>query len=230
MQNNSLIILLGAPGSGKGTQSLLLAERKGMLHLETSKVLEAKLHKSLSGEEVSFEGETFSLEEQKRRWKEGLLCEDRFVAGVMREKMKALRDLGESVIIDGYPRSIEQVEPLIPFFKEEYGVSHILVFFIMVEEAESLHRNRNRRVCELMRHSILSHPETENLTICPIDGSSLIKRELDDPETIKVRLKEFKNLSLPVVEYLRENGISVKEIDGKGSVAEVFSRILKVID
>ncbi len=230
MKNNLLVILLGPPGSGKGTQSLLLAERKGMLHVEASKSLEAKFRKASPGEEIVLGGEKFSLDEQRRRWEGGLLCEDRFVAEVMKERLDALQDLGESVIIDGYPRSVRQIESILPFLKEKYGSDKILVISISVEEDDSIYRNKNRRVCRLMRHSILSHPETVNLTICPVDGSELEKRKLDDPETIKVRLKEFKELSFPVFNYFRENGVKVEEIDGKGSISDVFSRILKAVE
>ena len=76
-----------------------------------------------------------------------------------------------------------------------------------------------------MRHSILSNTETESLTLCPVDGSKLMRREgLDDAETIKVRLKEYTERTEPVLEYLRDKHY-IKEINGDRSVAEVFRDI-----
>ncbi len=230
MNNNLLILILGAPGSGKGTQASLLASHTGMFHLEASKAIQDKFKNSSKGDILEIGGEEFSLDKQKERWKDGLLCDDGFVAQVIKEKLEQVRNTGKGVIIDGYPRSVEQITYLMDFIKSSYGVSNVLCCVINVTEEESLQRNSNRRVCSLMRHSIISHPETENLTICPLDGSPLLKRELDNPETIKIRLKEFAEFSLPVVDYLKKSGIEVKEINGRGSVSEVFSRILNLME
>ena len=81
-----------------------------------------------------------------------------------------------------------------------------------------------------MRHSILFNEETKILTICPLDGSALMNRKnLDDPETIKVRLQEYKNRTLPLFEYFQRNGFKVDKMSGEGSVAKVHEEILKLI-
>ncbi len=216
--------MFGAPGSGKGTQSFLLAEHEEMFHLEASKILESRMRKASPGEKVVLEGEEFFLDEQRRRWGEGLLCEDGFVAYSVKEKLKEIKDKG--VIIDGYPRSIKQIESVLPFLQENF--SPIDVYYIYVDKEDSVYRNSNRKVCTLMRHSIMAHEETAHLSICPLDGSPLKKRKLDDPEVIETRLEEFQESTLPVLNYLRENGVEVKEVDGRGSIADVFSRILSL--
>jgi len=222
--NSKLVIMFGPPGSGKGTQSLLLAEKKGLSHVETSKALESKFRGAPPGKEVSMGEENFSLDEQRDRWEKGLLCEDGFVAYAVKEKLDSME--GRGVIMDGYPRSKKQVDLLASFLKEKF--SDILVLYITVDEEESVYRNSNRKVCQLMRHSMIAHPETSSLTICPLDGSPLEKRGLDDPEVIKERLREFERTSLPVVEHMRDSGFHVEEVDGKGTISDVFSRILKV--
>ena len=81
-----------------------------------------------------------------------------------------------------------------------------------------------------MRHSILFNKETENLAICPLDGSKLVKRkDLDDPQTIRVRIKEYTDRTLPMLEYFDKNNFKVSKIKGKQSVADVFDDILKVL-
>jgi len=81
-----------------------------------------------------------------------------------------------------------------------------------------------------MRHPILYSKETKNLKVCCLDGSKLVKRKgLDDPETIKVRLKEYQERTFPLIEYFKEKRLKVRKVNGKGSVANVFSRVLKAL-
>ena len=96
---------------------------------------------------------------------------------------------------------------------------------------ESIFRNSRRRICELMRHPILSiRKEFLKLGYCPLDGSKLMKRKgLDDPETIKVRLKQYEERTLPVLRYLKKESFTIRKINGEQSVVEVFNDILKAI-
>ena len=101
---------------------------------------------------------------------------------------------------------------------------------IEISAQETIFRNSHRRICELMRHPVLYNKETIKLTMCPLDGSKLMKRKgLDDPETIKVRLKEYEERTLPLLEYFKNQGVKVKKIKGEQSVADVFRDILKTI-
>ena len=82
-----------------------------------------------------------------------------------------------------------------------------------------------------MRHPILFNKETKGLTQCPLDGSVLQKRgKLDDIETIKIRLKEYKERTLPMVGYLKEEGFRVEDVDAGQSPSEVFDQITKLIN
>ncbi len=230
MRNNKLVIFFGPPGSGKGTQASLLADNKKLLHLEASKILEEKFRKSVSGEKIKIDDKDYDFDEQKRRWKEGYLVEDGFVAFAIKEKIKSMQMTEEDILLDGYPRTIEQITPVMDFFLSLYDVSNILVIALQVEEEESIKRNENRRVCTLMRHPIINSPETKDLSICPIDGSPLQKRELDKREVIKTRLQEFKEQTLPVLDYLSKQGVFISYVDGKGTVADVFYRVLKAAE
>jgi adenylate kinase len=227
MSNNKLVILIGPPGSGKGSQALLLVDKKRMKHLEASKLLEKKFLHAKDKEVLKIDGKEYELKEQERRWREGLLCEDVFVAQIVGENIEKTKDEKEVILLDGYPRTKEQAFLALPSLLSFYGKENILVIHLDVDEKESLERNSGRRVCSLMRHSIINIPENKNLTLCPIDGSSLEKRVMDDSDTIKVRLKKFKENTIPAIDYIKEKGIKVVKIDGIGSISDVFFRVLK---
>jgi adenylate kinase len=80
-----------------------------------------------------------------------------------------------------------------------------------------------------MRHSILYSKETIKLLKCPFDGSKLLTRKDDDTETVKVRLKEYKERTLPLVEYFKKQGLKVKKINGEKPVEAVFKSVLKAL-
>lgn len=227
-----VIILFGPPGAGKGTQAELLSDKLGLYLFETSKILEEKFRKaeklSINSEErfIDVEGEKYDILNEFKIWKKGELCSPPFVTQLVKEKIKELADLGKSLVIAGSPRTLYESERITPFLKELYGTENIRVFLIEISPEQTIYRNSNRKICELMRHPILFNKETENITMCPLDGSKLIKRKgLDAPESIKVRLEEYKNRTYPVIEHLKKEGITVKEIDGEQSVADVYKDI-----
>lgn len=225
-----VIVLFGPPGAGKGTQAELLSSRLGLTHFETSKILEDQFKKAenFSDEErfVQVGEKKYDMLDEKKLWDEGVLCSPPFVVYLVKKKIKELSDSGESLVLSGSPRTLLEAEQVAPLLKELYK-EDIRAFFIEINPDETIFRNSHRKVCELMRHSILYSEENEKLTTCPLDGSKLIKRELDDPETIKIRLEEYKKRTFPVVEHLEKEGIEVKKINGEQSVANVFKDILK---
>ena len=227
MAKNKLVLLIGSPGSGKGTQALLLAEKKKMIHLEASKLLEKRFLKSSDEEVVKIGEKEFSLKEQEKKWRNGFLCDDEFVNHVVKENLEKMQDKSDSVLLDGYPRTVNQAKLAFSTLFDFYKKGDVLVIYLSVEAEESIKRNSNRRVCSLMRHSIVDLPETKSLSVCPLDGSPLEKRVMDDPEKIKVRLREFKERTAPVVDFFKSKKIKVSRVDGMGTVSDVFFRILK---
>jgi adenylate kinase len=230
MKKNKLVILIGPPGSGKGSQALLLADKKRMNHLEVSKLLEKRFLYAKSEDTIKIGDKEYKLKEQERRWREGLLCEDAFVAKVIEENIEKLKEETEPILLDGYPRTNSQASLAFPFLLSLYGKEGIFVIYLDIGEEESLKRNIGRRVCSLMRHSIINIEETKGLTVCPVDGSSLEKRVMDDPEKIKIRLKKFREETVPAIEYMKDQGIKIVKIDGMGSISDVFFRVLKEVE
>lgn len=226
------IILFGPPGSGKGTQAELLSDKLGLYLFETSKILERKFKEAENPKErfVEIDGKKFDVLEEKKLWETGALCSPPYVTQLVINEVKNLFDEGKNLVLSGSPRTIYEVEKEMPVLAELYKKENIKIILLEIKPETTIFRNSHRKICELMRHSILSDKETENLTICPLDGSKLVKRkDLDDPETIKVRIKEYEERTLPMVEYFEKNDFKVEKINGEQSVADVFEDILAAI-
>jgi adenylate kinase len=228
--NKQILSLIGPPGSGKGTQAILLAEKFDLYHLETSKVIEHRIMQADEGEFAEIDGEKYLLEKEKELWKNGILCSPAFVSYLVQEKIKELAKDGKGIVFSGSPRTLLEGEQIIPLLKELYGNENIKVLEILLSPEQSIFRNSHRRICELMRHPIIWTEETEKLQHCPLDGSKLLKREgLDDPETIKVRLKEFAERTAPLIDYYKAENVSTQQINGDQPVSDVFKEILEKI-
>lgn len=234
--SKQVIILFGPPGAGKGTQSELLTEKFGLFSLESSKIIEREFKKfEKMGEDsperfVECFGEKFDVLVEMDNWKKGILTSPPFATMLIMQEIKRCHEQGESLMMSGSPRTVYEAEKEMPMLVELYGKENIKIVLIEISPETTAHRNVNRKICELMRHSILHNAETEILTMCPLDGSKLVKRQgLDDPETIKTRLVQYKERTLPLFEYFKQSGFSVEKINGEGSVAEVHKDILNII-
>jgi len=226
----TIVILFGPPGAGKGTQASLLADKLSLYYLETSKILEESFNKAKKGDFIKVGKEKYLLSNEKKLWSAGILCSPPFVTQLVKNKINELFKAGESLVLAGSPRTLYEGKEVTPFLKKLYGKENIKVVLIKLKGVDSIFRNSHRRICELMRHPILYNKETIHLTKCPFDGSKLMKRKgLDNPETIKVRLKEYKERTFPLVQLFEKQGLKVKEVSGAGSVAYVFDNILKAI-
>lgn len=225
-----VIILMGPPGSGKGTQAILLSEKLHLFYFETSKILEEKFALAKSGEKVKVGKDEYSIEKEKKLWLEGKLCSPPFVTFLVKEKIKQLYKERKNLILAGSPRTLFEAERIMPLLENFYDKKNIKIFLLEISAEETIKRNSKRKICELMRHPIVFSKETEKLKICPLDGSKLIKRKgLDDPETIKKRIVAYQKETFPVIKYFQKRGYKVKKINGSPPPAQVFKSILKFL-
>lgn len=231
-----VIILFGPPGAGKGTQSELLSDKMGLYLFETSKILEREFEKAKNLPEdspdrfIEFDGQKFDVLHEKKIWKEGILCDPPFVTYLVIEEIKKLFEEGKNLILSGSPRTLYEAEKIMPFLEKLYAKENIKTVLLQISPEQTVFRNSHRRICELIRHSILFNKETEQLTVCPLDGSKLVRREgLDDPETIKVRLKEYAERTLPIFKYFEEHDLKINKVNGEQSVADVYKDVLGAI-
>jgi len=200
-----VIILLGGPASGKGTQAKVLAKRIGYSYFGTGDLLRAEVEK---GTEL---GKKFAELMNK-----GELVPDELTDPIVKEKLEELKESG--IVLDGYPRNIQQAGTLAEVFPDE----DFLVLNIAVSPQSLLKRMSSRRICDKCGSIFTIKSESEkNCTAC---GGNLIQRADDSEEILAKRIKAYEERTEPIISYYREKG-KVKDIDGEPPIPEVTKQI-----
>ncbi len=206
------IVLLGAPGAGKGTQAGILAKEYGLVHISTGDMLRAAIA----------EGTDTGLKAREYMDK-GELVPDAVVTGLVIERMSK-PDAAKGVILDGFPRTRAQAEALDKAL-ERSGKSLDDVLYMKVSEDVVLQRLTGRRVCPKCGknyHVTNIPPEKEG--ICDTCDIGLIQRDDDKPETVKNRLKVYEQSTEGLIGYYREKGV-LRDVDGDLSAEKLFEEI-----
>ena len=211
------LILLGPPGSGKGTQGERLQEDFRLPYYATGDILRAAVKE---GTEVG--------KQAKEYMDRGDLVPDEVIIGVIAERLQG-EEAADGFILDGFPRTVPQAEALDQKMTElRRQITGVIL--IDVPEEEVLRRLGGRRTCEEnpghIYHVDFDPPEKEG--VCDIDGAKLIVRDDDQPEVIKNRLGQYHEKTEPLVDYYDERGI-LNRVDGKRSPDEVEERINGII-
>jgi adenylate kinase len=211
------LILLGPPGSGKGTQAKKMVERYHCPQISTGDILRQALK----------EKTPLGLE-AKQYMDQGKLVPDEVVVGIVRERLKA-PDCQGGFILDGFPRTVPQAEALETTLKAmKRGIDHVIS--IEVANAELLKRLGGRRTCRncgAMYHLIFDPPKKAGA--CDKCGGDLYQRADDQEKTIRERLKVYDKQTAPLIAYYKGKGL-LRTIDGIGEVEEIFQRIVKAIE
>ena len=195
------LILLGAPGAGKGTQAEILCKKLGIPSISTGNILRAAIK----------DGTPTGLK-AKSYMDAGRLVPDEVIIGIVGERLQQA-DCAKGCILDGVPRTIAQAEAI-----EKAGIKIDAVVAIEISEEEILRRMSGRRVCEACGASYNVEavpPKVEG--ICDNCGGKLIQREDDTPETVKARLAVYHRETEPLVDFYAERGLlkSVEVADNK---------------
>jgi adenylate kinase len=212
-----VIVLLGPPGAGKGTQATFLEEKLGLPHIATGDLFRAALR------------EGTSIGREARRYMDrGQLVPDEITIRMLLERLDQ-RDAASGAILDGFPRNRAQAEALDQALAERGAGVHRAVN-IDVPAEELVRRMSGRWVCEASGHV---YHETANpprvAGKCDIDGSRLIQREDDRIETIRARLAQQLGALRDVVAYYRGKGI-LRTVDGRQSIGAVTDALLAQLD
>jgi len=210
------LVLLGPPGSGKGTQGERLNEDLRLPYYATGDILRAAVR-----------DETELGRTAKEYMDRGDLVPDEVIVGVIAERIDSSEAL-DGFILDGFPRTTPQAEALDAKLGElSRAVTAVLL--IDVSDDEVVRRLGGRRTCEENGHVFhveFEPPQQEE--VCDIDGSALIVRDDDDPEVIKNRLRVYHQQTSPLIDYFDEKGV-MRRIDGTRDAAEVHDHIRAVI-
>jgi len=202
------LVLLGAPGVGKGTQADLLGRRLGTCHLSTGDIFRAAV--SCNGGE-----QTRAIREALGYMNRGCLVPDTIVWEMVRERMECLRCAG-GFILDGFPRTLGQAESLKHLLdREEIELDAVVNFEL--PSAEIVARLGGRRTCEKCKgvfHLTERPPKVANR--CDRCGGKLFQRDDDRPETIAVRLETYEHSTAPLIEFYKNLGLLIS-VFAKGS-------------
>jgi adenylate kinase len=211
------LILLGPPGSGKGTQGERLQEDFRLPYYATGDILRAAVKE---GTEVGKQAQEYM--------DRGDLVPDEVIIGVIAERLQR-EEASDGFILDGFPRTVPQAEALNAKMSElRREITAVLL--IDVPEEEVLRRLGGRRTCDQnpshIYHVEFDPPKEED--VCDIDGGRLIVRDDDKPEVIKNRLAQYREKTEPLIDYYDERGI-LNHVDGKQSPDAVEERIHGII-
>lgn len=230
MKKKFIISIIGSPGSGKGTQTELLADNLNLYSFETSKILEESWAKAKKDDCIEIDnGQRFCLLDEKKLFDDGLLCSPPFVSFVVKKKIKELAKQNKNIIFSGSPRTLYEGKEIIPLLISLYRKENILILKIKVSDKEAIWRNSKRKLCSECRYPVPFTAETKDLKNCPECNGKLFTRTLDKPSVIKVRLKQYKNRTYPLFKYFKEIGVKIREINGEQSIENVHKDILKAV-
>ena len=206
------LILLGAPGAGKGTQAAILAKELNIPTISTGNILRAAV---ASGSELG--------KQAKACMESGALVSDEIIIGIIRDRL-AEPDCANGYILDGVPRTLGQAEAL-----EENGIKFDHVVSREISDETIMERMSGRRVCPkcgASYHITAVPPKKEG--VCDECGSELITRKDDAPETVKSRLAVYHKETEPLKDFYKARGV-LYPVEDQGSVEATSAAILKVL-
>ncbi len=211
------IVMLGAPGAGKGTQAKRLAAKYEIPHISTGDIFRANIK---NGTELGNKAKVFM--------DQGLLVPDELVVDLVIDRFKE-PDCSKGYVLDGFPRTIPQAKALDEALaKNEDAIEYAID--VDVPDINIINRMSGRRACincGATYHVITIPPKKEG--ICDVCGGELVLREDDKPETVEKRLKVYHEQTQPLIDYYKGKGI-LKSVDGTRDMEEVFEEIVHIVE
>ena len=210
------VIMLGAPGAGKGTQAKKIAAKYQIPHISTGDIFRANIKE---GTELG--------KKAKEYMDQGLLVPDELTVDLVIDRVKQ-DDCKNGYVLDGFPRTIPQAEALDKALaalgeKMDYAID------VDVPDENIVNRMGGRRACVgcgATYHIVYAAPKQEN--ICDVCGKELILRDDDKPKTVQKRLNVYHEQTQPLIDYYNNAGI-LREVDGTVDIDDVFAAIVKIL-
>ncbi len=210
------IIMLGAPGAGKGTQAKKIADRYQIPHISTGDIFRANIKE---GTELG--------QKAKSYMDQGLLVPDELTLELIMDRFKN-PDCVNGYVLDGFPRTIPQAEALTKAL-EKNGEAIDYAINVEVPDENIVTRMSGRRAClacGATYHIVYAPTKTEG--VCDRCGEALVLRDDDKPETVKKRLDVYHSQTQPLIDYYTKQG-KLAEVDGTQNVDAVFDTIVKIL-
>lgn len=210
------IIMLGAPGAGKGTQAKMVADKYGVPHISTGDIFRANIK---NGTELGMEA--------KKYMDQGLLVPDELTVRILLDRV-AQDDCKNGYVLDGFPRTIPQAEVLDSELTRlgdhiDYAIN------VDVPDENIVKRMSGRRACLTCGATYhIEHVPPKKEGICDVCGSELVLRDDDKPETVKNRLNVYHEQTQPLIDFYTEKGV-LKTVDGTVPMEEVFAAITAIL-
>ena len=210
------IIMLGAPGAGKGTQAKRIAEKYGVPHVSTGDIFRANIK---NGTQLGMEA--------KKYMDQGLLVPDELTVRILLDRV-AQDDCKNGYVLDGFPRTIPQAEVLDEALtklgdKIDYAID------VNVPDENIIRRMSGRRACLTCGATYhIEHIPPKQEGICDKCGSELVLRDDDKPETVKNRLAVYHEQTQPLIDFYEKKGV-LKTVDGNLPMEEVFAAITAIL-
>ena len=212
-----MVILLGPPGAGKGTQAQRIAGQYGLQHLSTGDMLRDHVHR-----------DTELARKAKLLIDSGSLVSDDLVLGMVQDRI-AQSDCENGFVLDGFPRTLPQAQGLEGICRR-YKSKSITALKMLVKPELLVHRLANRRICKMSGHiySLVDRPPIQP-GICDVDGSELLQRPDDTEAVIRERIQTYECHIHPVVDYYSARGL-LYDVEGMAEPDAVMANIMKVLD
>jgi adenylate kinase len=211
------LVLVGAPGAGKGTQAKFVAKHFSVPAISTGDIFRANIA-----------AKTELGREAKRYMDAGDLVPDEVTIGIVRDRLSQ-DDTASGFLLDGFPRTLAQAEALRDML-DDLGTPLDVVLELQIDDDEVVRRLSGRRTCRQcghVWHLEFDPPEKEG--ICDIDGGELFQRDDDQPETIRRRLEVYTEQTEPLVGFYENAGL-LRSITAQGAVDEITERAIAALD
>lgn len=210
------IVLLGPPGSGKGTQAKVLLERLGVPQVSTGDMLRSAV---AAGTPLGLEAKAFM--------DRGTLVPDGVIIGLVRERL-AHADCRGGFILDGFPRTVAQAEALGATLQELGSpLDHVLSLVIPAEEVvERIAGRRTCRACGRMYH--VRYSPTRDPARCDACGGEIYQRDDDREETVRRRMEVYTEQTAPLEAFYDQQGL-LRRVPGAGPITEITDRLLRIL-
>jgi adenylate kinase len=211
--DSQLVVLLGPPGAGKGTQAQLLSAALGIPQFATGDILRAA---AKAGTSLGLKAKSFM--------DSGALVPDDVILGIMRDTLSAPQST-RGAILDGVVRTVPQAEGLSKMLDGLHRPLSAVILFDIPED-ELVRRISSRVVCEGCQTPFMGRDSGE---LCEKCGGRLVRRKDDEPEAVRNRLAVYKRQTAPVIEWYRSHGVPVCVIDAVGTIDDVNQRVLRAL-